>query len=170
MLNISMQHARNFLLCLVSVLFFVGAAQAASPAPHIERCLRKAAANYGLPYEIVYAVARVESSFNPLAVNRSNANGTRDIGLMQINSAWLPTLERYGISERTLYEPCVNANVGAWILAQNVQRYGYTVNAIGSYNAGPNGKPALKLRYAAKVIEAYHQALSRRAVVVASHP
>jgi len=163
-----MRHARNWLLCLASVCFTT--ALAAQPNWAVESCLRRAAANYGLPYEIVYAVAHVESSFNPVAVNTANSNGTHDIGLMQINSSWLPTLKKFGIEARHLYDPCVNANVGAWILAQNIQRYGYTVNAIGSYNAGPAGKSAIKIRYAKKVIEVYEQELARRGVLVARYP
>ena len=84
---------------------------------------------------------------NPHAIGR-NRNGSRDLGLMQINSAWLPTLAKYGITERDLFEPCTNIHVGAWILAGNVSRLGYTWEAVGAYNAA---NPALRRAYIEKV-------------------
>ena len=48
---------------------------------------------------LLHAIARTESGLNPHAIGR-NPNGSRDIGLMQINSAWFSTLATYGISER----------------------------------------------------------------------
>ena len=96
---------------------------------------------------LLHAIARTESGLNPLAIGR-NPNGSRDIGLMQINSAWLPTLATHGISERDLFEPCTNIYVGAWILAGNVYKLGYTWEAVGAYNAA---SPALRRAYIDKV-------------------
>jgi soluble lytic murein transglycosylase-like protein len=117
---------------------------AAQPA---HACWEAAATRYRLSSELLYAIARTESALDPRAVGR-NRNGTRDIGLMQINSAWLPTLAAHGIHERDLFDPCTSIHVGAWILAGNVQRLGYTWDAVGAYNAA---SPALRRAYVEKV-------------------
>ncbi|MGE0289746.1 MAG: lytic transglycosylase domain-containing protein [Bradyrhizobium sp.] len=110
-------------------------------------CWEDAAQRYQVSSALLYAIARTESGLNPQAIGR-NSNGSRDIGLMQINSAWLPTLASHGIGERDLFEPCVNIHVGAWILAGNVSRLGYTWEAVGAYNAA---NPALRRSYVEKV-------------------
>ena len=51
-------------------------------------CWEDAAQRYGVPANLLYAMARVESNLNRKAVNRSHIQrtGSYDIGLMQINS------------------------------------------------------------------------------------
>ena len=117
-----------------------------APLP-AQACWDDAARRYQVSSALLYAIARTESGLNPLAVGR-NGNGSRDIGLMQINSSWLPTLAAHGINERDLFEPCTSIEVGAWILAGNVSRLGYTWDAVGAYNAR---SPALRRAYADKV-------------------
>jgi soluble lytic murein transglycosylase-like protein len=112
-----------------------------------EACWEQAAHRYGVNTYLLYAIAKTESNLNPKAINR-NANGSYDIGLMQINSSWLPTLRRYGVSEKDLYEPCINIQVGAWVLANNMQRMGNSWNAVGAYNAKSQ---KLREKYALKV-------------------
>ena len=117
---------------------------AALPA---QACWDAAAQRYQVSSALLYAIARTESGLNPKAIGH-NRNGSRDIGLMQINSTWLSKLARHGIREHHLFEPCTNIHVGAWILADNVSRLGYTWEAVGAYNAT---NPALRRAYIDKV-------------------
>ena len=98
-------------------------------------CWHEAAARYQVSPALLYAIAKHESALNPDAVSAPNADGSVDIGLMQINSKWLPTLAQFGITERHLHDSCTSVHVGAWMLAQNFRRLGFTWRAVGAYNA-----------------------------------
>jgi soluble lytic murein transglycosylase-like protein len=125
----------------------IAAAAIALLCGRAEACWEQAAHRYGVNTYLLYAIAKTESNLNPKAINR-NANGSYDIGLMQINSSWLPTLRRYGVTEKDLYEPCISIQVGAWILGSNMQRMGNSWNAVGAYNAKSQ---KLREKYALKV-------------------
>ena len=101
-----------------------------------KQCLQDAAQAFGHETDLLHAIALVESGGNCLAVSKPNQNGSYDIGCMQINSSWLPTLHaRFGITERDLFDPCTNVAVGAWVLANNKRRLGDSWRAVGAYNA-----------------------------------
>jgi len=113
-------------------------------------CIDDAAAFQHVNVSLMRGIAQVESGMQPNRVN-TNSNGTTDIGLMQINSSWLPVLAREGISEQSLFDPCTNAYVGAWILSENIRQLGPNWNAVGAYNAA---SPDKRLSYARKVYDA----------------
>jgi len=113
----------------------------------VQACWEEAASKYQVNPYLLYAIAKTESNLNPHAINR-NKNGSVDIGMMQINSSWLPTLRKYGITEPSLYDACTSIHVAAWILAQNIRRYGNTWEAVGAYNARTS---ELRLKYEMKV-------------------
>lgn len=112
-----------------------------------DECVRSASLRYGLPEELIGAIAEVESHHNPYKVG-INTNRSVDIGVMQINSEWLPTLKRYGVKFHDLFDACTNIFWGAWILSQEVQRYGLTWKAVGAYNAK---SPDKQMAYAWRV-------------------
>jgi len=97
-------------------------------------CIDDAAAYRHISPRLVRAIAQQESGMRANAIN-VNANGSEDIGLMQINSSWLPKLARFGIQREHLFNACVNAYVGTWILASNFRQFGPTWKAVGAYNA-----------------------------------
>ena len=55
-------------------------------------CWVEAGDRHSIEPELLYAIALVESGLNPGAVNHNN-DGSRDVGLMQINSMHLPRLQ-----------------------------------------------------------------------------
>ncbi|MDR3098494.1 MAG: transglycosylase SLT domain-containing protein [Paraburkholderia sp.] len=132
----SFRHVLAALLCAVPVIARAD-------------CIDDAASFHHVNVSLMRAIAQVESGTQTHAIN-TNSNGTVDIGLMQINSSWLPRLAREGISQQSLLDPCTNAYVGAWILSENIRQYGPTWSAIGAYNAA---SPDKRLAYARKVYD-----------------
>lgn len=127
-------------------------------------CWDDVARRYDIEPELLQAIAAVESWYQAQALNTGNSDGSRDIGLMQINSMHLPRLLKQGITqERLLSEPCLSIEVGASILAEFIQRFGYNWTAIGSYNAGAAPeREALRLRYARKIWARYEVLVAQR--------
>ena len=110
-----------------------------------QACWDDAAARYQVNPTLLHAIARTESGVNPRAIGR-NRNGSRDIGLMQINSGWLPTLARHGITEQDLFDPCTNLHVGAWILAHNSRSATWEPSAPTTQCVPTRGDPIDKVR------------------------
>lgn len=135
-------------LCLTGSLPAT-AAKRGSDGRRFDRCFATVGSYYHINPLLLRAIARTESRFNPAAINR-NGDGSVDLGLMQINSQWLPTLAQAGIdAHRLLSDPCLNVAVGALILRDDIKRYGVSWKAVGAYNAA---SPEKRVRYAAKVV------------------
>jgi lysozyme-related protein Hpa2 len=114
------------------------------PPPNPDDCITRAAEYHQISPYLLRAIAWNESRMQEKAVGH-NRNGTRDLGAMQINSIHLPRLREFGVDERTLMNPCVNAYVGAWLLREQLQRFGNTWQAVGAYHSQ---NPGLNARYA----------------------
>lgn len=130
---------------ILLLLFLVGKADAF--------CFSEASSRLDVDERLLRAIATVESSMNPAAVHR-NPDGSYDIGIMQINSGWLPTLRRFGITEADLYNACTNIHVGAWVLSGNIARHGKIWKAVGAYNASTRSKQE---NYVSLVWKAYRR-------------
>lgn len=87
----------------------------------------EAAAEHGLPAELLKAVAVAESRMNAGAVSKAGAKG-----LMQL----LPSTGR-AMGVHDLLDPHESIRGGAAYLARQVSRFGKFESALAAYNAGP---------------------------------
>lgn len=113
------------------------------------------ARRYGVDSRIVKAILQVEGG--RVGMRSPNTNGSFDLGPMQINTLWLPTLRARGIGEaELLWDYCTNIAVGTWILARALHASQAPPNtpdywqAVGKYHSRT---PHLNVRYAVKVWE-----------------
>lgn len=135
----------------VALLFAAVPTIAAPASTSFNACFAYVGHYYHVSPSVLRAIARHESHFDRTAFHK-NRDGSFDIGIMQINSSWFPTLRRSGIDpDELLRRPCINIAVGAWILRQNILTYGYTWTAVGAYNART---PWKRLRYERAVAQA----------------
>lgn len=114
----------------------------------LDYCFEDAGRQHGISPAVLWAISKVESRFNPYAINY-NRNGTYDYCHMQINSSWAAT-----IGENTwasLVDPCQCTKVGAWILSQCIKNNGYTWKAVGCYHAKSEEK---RVGYSWKIYKA----------------
>lgn len=153
--HVPLLRVRLVMARVAAVLFIATVGAAFAPRARAD-CWDVTANRYRLDPLLLYAIAQVESNLD-LAARNVNRNGTRDIGLMQINSIHLPRLAKYGVTERRLREDaCTSIITGAWILAGFVQQFGYGWEAVGAYNAGTGQtRASLRKRYADKVRKRY---------------
>lgn len=122
-------------------------------------CFEEAGAQYNVNPDLLRGMAKVESGMRPEAINNTHKAVTNsvDLGMMQINSRWLPILAKHNITrEDLLKDACLNVKVGAWILADNMRRHGPNWTAVGAYNAAcsqlkGDACESARMGYAAKV-------------------
>lgn len=96
--------------------------------PDLDRVFAAAASRFGIRMELLKAVARAESGFNPDAVSKAGAQG-----IMQL----MPGTAR-ALGVRNPFDPVENIFAGAAYLRSLLDRFGGNeVLALAAYNAGP---------------------------------
>jgi soluble lytic murein transglycosylase-like protein len=124
--------------------------------PMLAACLMLASQTYNVPPAVMMGIMHVEGGKVGQAVG-PNQNGTYDLGPMQINTLWIPSLARYWkVSHQTATQmvrddPCVNVTVATWILRQRLNESGNLTLAIAHYHSKT---PRFGYVYARKVIGA----------------
>ncbi len=110
-----------------------------NPAAHYpyEECFLRAAGKYDLPLNLLLAVARGESDFNPRAESKADC-----YGIMQIR--WPDTARELGFrSLGDLYDPCRNIMAGSHYLRKMLDIHNGNIHlALAAYNHGPGRIPA----------------------------
>jgi soluble lytic murein transglycosylase-like protein len=110
-------------------------------------CINRAAVEFHVPATLIVSVLSIERG--TIGTISRNKNGTYDMGLMQINSSWLPTLRKYGYSANDIiYDACKNVYVGTWILANNISKSNELWKGVGNYHSH---RASLNYSYAIKV-------------------
>lgn len=116
-------------------------------------CLLAAANTYQIPSSVLYAI--MENEGGKMGEVSENTNGSYDLGIMQINSLWLPELAKHwGVSQTeaayaVVNDTCTNFNVAAWILNKKIaEADGSLMNGIAFYHSRT---PNLGRKYAMKI-------------------
>jgi hypothetical protein len=119
-------------------------------------CMAAAASFYHLPPRVLPSIQLVEGGRPGLI--QPNANGTADLGLMQINTIWIEPLARFAnlspqaVAYRLLDDPCFNVAAAAAILRVYLsEARGNLMIAIGHYHSH---SPAFSATYQQKVVDA----------------
>ncbi len=96
------------------------------------RCFEIAATQNQLDLDLLLAVSKTESDWNPNALST-----TGDIGMMQIQ--WPQTARHLGVDRSVeLLNPCLNIALGATYLRELLDRFGQDeTRALAAYNYGP---------------------------------
>lgn len=146
---------------VASIIFAIGAIaqpaaattrHARSEDPRIVACVRQAARGHDWLEKTLWGLRYQEAGW--LGAEVANANGTHDLGPLQINSAWVPRIARLvGRPEQQVrywlrYDACFNADVARWIFLSGLKASGDYWKAVGIYHS-PTGWR--QRAYAAKV-------------------
>ncbi len=109
-------------------------------------CIVSASHRFNLPPEALLSLAIVEGGKR--GSSTPNTNGTKDLGLMQVNTVWLKEaspLSPYVNFTSLVNDVCTNVHAAAWILATQVKKTGGDIwRAIGMYHHPSNNQLAQK--------------------------
>jgi soluble lytic murein transglycosylase-like protein len=113
-----------------------------------ELCFKEASRHYNVSESLLRAMAETESGNKQYALNIAgtafypkdkdealklmDTKKSFDVGIMQINRWWF---DRFGYSYELGLDACWNIKMGAYILAYEISRHGYTWDAVGRYHS-----------------------------------
>ena len=99
-----------------------------------EDIVNEVSIKYNLKPQLIYAVIKIESNFDPNAKSSAGA-----IGLMQITQdtfKWLQSITKEDIPLHNLYDPYININYGTMFLSMLQEKYYSDYIMLSAYNAG----------------------------------
>ncbi len=123
------------------------------PVPFLG-CMALVANIYALPPRVLPSIQAVERG--AVAVVHRNTNGSEDLGVMQVNTLWLPVLARYSrlpaadVRVRLLMQPCYNIAAAGLIMRTYLdESRGDLMRAVGNYHSHT---PVLNADYQTRVL------------------
>lgn len=124
-------------------------------------CLVVTANSYQLPPLLLGGVLMVEGGRNGMA--NLNANGSRDYGVSQINSAWLDKTKAVGVDAEALRtDACKNIWTAGWIIRRCMNKFDQSFwLAVGCYHTGENPKTLAQLERQRKYAKKVHDSIAR---------
>lgn len=114
-----------------------------------KQMMEESARAYGVPVQLIHAVALTESNMNPEAISPVGARG-----IMQVMHFWT---KKCGLnSPQELFIAKNNIECGVYILSKNLKEAGNTADALCMYNSGrkcSDNSPAETKGYLVKVLK-----------------
>lgn len=141
-------------LSAVSSPCHANAAPILRDGPEIVHCISQAAQGSRWLEKTLWGLRDEEAGW--IGAEVANRNGTHDLGVLQINSMWLPRLARVvGRSEAQVrawlvYDACFNASAARWIFLSSLHQLGDYWGAVGAYHTPTAWR---QLRYQHEVAE-----------------
>lgn len=119
-------------LCAGAIIFAVGKLYPLAYQDIIEANAKK----YGLDSNLVYAVIKTESKFDPKAKSSRGAKGLMQI--MDATGEWgyKEIDQQQAFSAEMLFDPEINVEIGCWYLRKLIDQYKNVDMALAAYNAG----------------------------------
>ncbi len=103
-------------------------------------CMALVANLYHLPPRVLPSIQAVEGG-HPGSVNR-NTDGSEDLGVMQVNTRWLPALSAYSglpteiVRDRLVNRPCFGIAAAGAIMRMHLNAtHGDLMRAVGNYHS-----------------------------------
>lgn len=119
-------------------------------------CMALVAQVYHLPPRVLPSIQAVEGGF--VGSVSHNTDGSDDLGVMQVNTLWLPALAQVAhlpqteVRRRLVNDPCFNIAAGGAVLRTYLnETHGDLMQAVGDYHSHT---PALNQAYRLKVVAA----------------
>lgn len=138
---------RKFLIALIAAQWVLCAASASAAAPlsrnlredEVARCIHRTARGSVWLEKTLWGLRDQEAGW--IGAEVLNSNGTRDLGVLQVNSGWLPTLGRLTgrsaaqVEHWLRFDPCFNVDVARWLFLSALKRSGDYWTAVGIYHS-----------------------------------
>ncbi|NVN10537.1 lytic transglycosylase domain-containing protein [Nguyenibacter vanlangensis] len=134
-------------------------------------CMALAASIYHLPPRVLPSIQAVEGGWNGFV--HHNANGTDDLGVMQVNTRWIDPIARFThvaplvVYRNLLEQPCYNISAAGAIMRLYLnETHGDLMRAVGDYHSHTallnQSYQALVLAWARRLFRPARQPVGRR--------